>query len=101
MLTKILVVYSTVTTTLLAAFTLASGAAARGQDKVQQVDELDVHRINVRERDGTLRMVISNHERLPGVVVRGKEFRSSTRTAKSSVNLDQTSPDELASPLPA
>lgn len=73
MLTKILLVYSTVVTTLLAAFTLAGSAAARGQDRVQQIDELDVHRINVRERDGTLRMVISNHERLPGVVVRGKE----------------------------
>jgi hypothetical protein len=73
MLTKILVAYSTVVTTLLAAFTLAGATAARSQDRVQQIDELDVHRINVRERDGTLRMVISNHERLPGVIVRGKE----------------------------
>ncbi len=53
MLTKILVVYSSVVTTLLAAFTLAGAAAARGQDRVQQVDELDVHRINVRERQAT------------------------------------------------
>ena len=73
MLTRILVVYSTVMTTLLAAFTLAGPAIARGQSKVQQFDELDVHRINVREADGTLRMVISNHARLPGVIVRGKE----------------------------
>jgi hypothetical protein len=68
MLTKILVVYSTVVTTLIAAFTVAGSAAAR----VQRFDELDVHRINVREADGTLRMVISNHERLPGVIVRGQ-----------------------------
>src|SRR5215510_3366912 len=40
MLTKILVVYSAVVTTLLAAFTLAGAAAA----KVQRVDEIDVHR---------------------------------------------------------
>ena len=73
MLTKILAVYSTVVTTLLAAFTLAGSAAARGQDRVQRFDEIDVHRINVREPDGTLRMVISNHARLPGVTVRGKE----------------------------
>ena len=73
MLTKILLVYSTVMTTLLAAFTLAGSAAARGQDRVQQLDEIDVRRINVREPDGTLRMVISNHARLPGVIVRGKE----------------------------
>ena len=69
MLTKIRVVYSTVLTTLLAAFTLAGSAAA----KVQRFDEIDVHRLNVREPDGTLRMVISNHTRLPGVIVRGKE----------------------------
>ncbi len=73
MLTKILVVYSTVLTTLLAAFTFAGSAAARGQGKVQQFDEIDVHRINVREADGTLRMVISNQARLPGVIVKGKE----------------------------
>ena len=69
MITKILVVYSTVLTTSLAAFTLAGAAAA----KVQRFDEIDVHRLNVREPDGTLRMVISNHARLPGVIARGKE----------------------------
>ena len=73
MLTRILVVYSTVMTTLLAAFAFAGSAAARDQDRAQQLDEIDVHRINVREPDGTLRMVISNHARLPGVIVRGKE----------------------------
>ena len=73
MVTKILVVYSTVMTTLLAAFTLGGSAAALGQDKVQQFGEIDVHRINVREPDGTLRLVIANHARLPGVIVRGKE----------------------------
>jgi hypothetical protein len=71
MLTKILVAYSTVLTTLLAAFTIASSVSAAA--KVQRFDEIDVHRLNVREPDGTLRMVISNHARLPGVIVRGKE----------------------------
>ena len=69
MLTRILAVYSTVLTTVLAAFTFAGPAAAR----IQHYDEIDVHRLNVREPDGTLRMVISNHARLPGVIVRGKE----------------------------
>ena len=68
MLTKILVVYSTVLTTLVAAFTLIGSGAT-----VQRFDEIDVHRINVREPEGTLRMVISNHARLPGVMARGKE----------------------------
>jgi hypothetical protein len=73
MLIKVLVVYSTVVTTLLAAFTFGGSTGARGQDRIQQFDEIDVHRLNVREPDGTLRMVISNHARLPGVIVRGKE----------------------------
>jgi hypothetical protein len=33
----------------------------------------NVQRINVVEPDGTLRLVLSNHSRLPGVIVRGKE----------------------------
>jgi hypothetical protein len=70
MLTKILVVYSTVLTTLVAAFTFS----AQGQARVQQFDEIDVHRINVREPDGTLRLVISNRTRLPGVINKGKEL---------------------------
>lgn len=36
-------------------------------------DEIDVHRINVREPDGTLRLVISNHASLPGIIVEGEE----------------------------
>jgi hypothetical protein len=69
MWTKILIVYSTVLTTLLAAFTFAGSAAAN----VQRFDEINVQRMNVREPDGTLRLVVSNHARLPGVIVKGKE----------------------------
>jgi hypothetical protein len=35
--------------------------------------ELTVQRINVVEPDGTVRLVISNHAKLPGVLVHGKE----------------------------
>ena len=66
---QILVVYSSVLTTVLAAFMLAGSVAA----KTQNFDEIDVRRINVREPDGTLRLVISDRARLPGVIVRGKE----------------------------
>jgi hypothetical protein len=34
---------------------------------------LTVERINVVEPDGTLRMVISDHARLPGIITKGKE----------------------------
>jgi hypothetical protein len=38
-----------------------------------RMDEITVERINVVDADGTLRMVISNSARLPGVITRGKE----------------------------
>lgn len=36
-------------------------------------DEISVQRIKVIEPNGTLRMVISNHSKFPGIIVRGKE----------------------------
>ena len=42
-------------------------------NKLSVFDEISVHRINVVEPDGTLRMIISDHARLPGIIVRGKE----------------------------
>src|SRR5216684_7980939 len=41
--------------------------------KMAKFDQIDVQRINVREPDGTLRMVIADHAKLPGIIVRGKE----------------------------
>jgi hypothetical protein len=73
LLTRMLAAYSAALTTVLAAFTLAGWIPAHAQDAVQQFGEIDVRRINVREPDGTLRLVISNHARLPGVIVRGRE----------------------------
>ncbi|HET6546275.1 MAG TPA: hypothetical protein VFG55_05960 [Rhodanobacteraceae bacterium] len=42
-------------------------------------DEITVHRINVVEPDGTLRMVISDHADLPGIIVHGKQKNSPAR----------------------
>lgn len=39
-----------------------------------QFDTIDVHRINVREPDGTLRMVISDRTKFPGLILQGKEY---------------------------
>ena len=72
MLTRILAVYWAVLTTLLAAFVIGESVSASPPDSLQRFEEIDVQRLNVREPDGTLRMVVSNH-RLPGVIVRGKE----------------------------
>jgi hypothetical protein len=51
---------------LLTAFTL--------QNRPQKFQEITVERINVVEKDGSLRLVISNNERSPGPIERGKAF---------------------------
>ena len=61
-----MVAYSCVVSTILLVI-LLTGAASKPQD------ELTVQRINIVEPNGTLRMVISNHDRLPGIIVHGKE----------------------------
>lgn len=50
------------------------GGAVYGNEQRNKVtDEITVQRINVVEPDGTPRLIISNHAKLPGVLVRGKE----------------------------
>lgn len=62
--------------TLALVVTFLSGSALR---KPQVFDEIQVHRIDVVEPDGTLRMVISNKAQLPGVIVKGNEQPPSDR----------------------
>ncbi len=66
---QVLIAYSAVLSTTFAVVLLMGATSHRSQ----AFDEIQVHRINVVEPDGTLRMVISNHDRLPGVIVKGKE----------------------------
>jgi hypothetical protein len=40
----------------------------------QRFSEIDVERINIVEKDGSLRLVISNNQRSPGPIQRGKPF---------------------------
>jgi hypothetical protein len=50
------------------------GGAVYGSEKrASMSDELTVQRINIVEPDGTPRLIISNHAKLPGVLVHGKE----------------------------
>lgn len=67
---QVLIAYSAVLSTIFAVV-LLMGAKSNHREIF---DEIQVHRINVVEQDGTLRMVISNHDQLPGVIVKGKEF---------------------------
>jgi hypothetical protein len=66
---RLLLIYAVLLTGVVTVM-LLSGATA---PNANNFDEITVHRINVVESDGTLRMVISNRNRLPGVIVRGKE----------------------------
>ena len=67
---RALIIYSAVMSTAFAAVFLM-GAKSHN---TQAYDEIQVHRIDVVEPDGTLRMVIADRDRLPGTIVKGKEF---------------------------
>jgi len=67
---RFLRVYSGVLTLVFAATVLCSFSIT---NKSETFDQITVHRINIVEPEGTLRMVISNHAQLPGIIVRGKE----------------------------
>jgi hypothetical protein len=75
---KILLIYSVSMSTVFG-IVLLTGAATPKHDSF---DELTVHRINVVEPDGTLRMVISDHAKLPGIIVHGQERPFSSKTSR-------------------
>jgi len=54
-------------------FVVMAFAAFSSMNSSQAFDEITVRRINVVEPDGTLRMVISDHAKFPGIIIRGKE----------------------------
>jgi hypothetical protein len=66
---RFLKIYAAVLTLLCAAFMLSAFA---WQGRRQKFEEIDVERINVVEKDGRLRLVISNSERQTPVVVDGQ-----------------------------
>jgi hypothetical protein len=63
-------IYSGAATGLLAVIALQHFGSTTRQPTF---DQITVHRINVVEPNGMLRMVISDHAQLPGIIVRGKE----------------------------
>src|SRR5712692_3101766 len=67
---RFLAIYSGALTLIFAVTILCGFSSWR---KSETFDQINVHRINLIEPDGTLRMVISNHDKLPGIIVRGKE----------------------------
>ncbi len=53
--------------------------SASSSNGVTRFKEIDVERINVREPDGTLRMTISNHARIPGIIIGQHEYAHPNR----------------------
>lgn len=75
---RFLVVYSATVTLAFGIVTLCGFASYKGKTTF---DEIDVHRINVVEPDGTLRMAISNQNSAPGAMVKGREYPHPDRQA--------------------
>lgn len=67
---RFLVIYSGVLTAVFAVSVLSGFVST---PKKLSLEELDVQRINLVEPDGTLRMVISDKARFPGLIVKGKD----------------------------
>ena len=67
---KWLLAYSGLLTLVLAVVLLTGAADARSA----KFDRIEVQRIDLREADGTLRMVISNRGRFPGAIFHGREY---------------------------
>ena len=68
---RVLRAYVVVSSLILSAIALT---AFRQSTAPTRFDEIDVQRINIRESDGKLRMVLSNRSRSSGPVMRGKPF---------------------------
>jgi hypothetical protein len=66
---RFLKIYAAMATLVFAIFFLSAFAF---QTKKQKLEEIDVERINIVEKDGKLKMVISNKERQTPVIVDGK-----------------------------
>ncbi|SFS16926.1 hypothetical protein SAMN05216570_3419 [Dyella sp. OK004] len=76
---RFLIIYSGVLTAVFAV-TVLSGFVQ--SPKKLTLEQLDVQRINVRESDGTLRLIISNADKSPGNYNKNKEYpRPDRRTA--------------------
>jgi hypothetical protein len=79
---RFLMIYSGVLTVVFAV-TVLSGFVI--SPRSMTLEQLDVQRINVREPDGTLRLVISNADKEPGIIIKGKEYPHPTRKAAGMV----------------
>ena len=69
---RFLVIYSGTLTAVFVA-TIFLGAKQPASRK-EAFNEIDVQRINIVEPDGTVRMIISDTARAPGMIIKGKQY---------------------------
>ncbi len=81
---NLLKVYAFASTSLMLA--LALTAFRQGRQR-PHFEEIDVERINVVEKDGTLRLTISNRARMPDPVIGGKSYPLRSGTGTGSAGL--------------
>jgi hypothetical protein len=74
--------YCVLTTTVLGVFTITQAISNPSKASFQ---EIDVQRINVREPDGTLRMVVFSKAAAPGAPWRGKEIARPDRQSSAGI----------------
>jgi hypothetical protein len=74
--------YCALTTTVLGVFTITQAISNPSKASFQ---EIDVQRINVREPDGTLRMVVFSKAAAPGAPWRGKEIARPDRQSSAGI----------------
>ena len=72
--------------TLIFAITMLCGFEFVEQSK--DFDIINVHRINIVEPDGTMRMVLTNKDRAPGAYVKNKEYPHATRQSAGLLFFD-------------
>lgn len=82
---KALIVYSGILTAVVVVLLLADVSQAQPT----RFGVIDVERINVREPDGTLRLVISNQARFPGLPVRGREIPHPNRSTAGMLFMNE------------
>lgn len=75
-LDKLLAASTAVLATLVAGVTVTQAVS---EPKTQAFRTLDVQRVNLREADGTLRLVMAGKSSFPGIIWRGKDYPHPSR----------------------
>lgn len=83
---RFLVIYSGCLTAIFVVTVLCGFAKV---SELKNLDEITVHRINIVEPDGTIRMVLTNKSSAPGAYIKNKEYPHPTRKTAGLLFFDE------------